>query len=440
MPDQMMKQQRIAIAGAGIGGLAAAALLACSGRRVTVYDQFDAPRPVGSGLVIQPVGQAVLAVAGADLLGLGAQITQMSGIEVDHGRTVLSVAYDRPGGPRFGLAIHRAALFQALYDAALAAGAEIQPQTRVTGSQLHGDVRMLLTRDGTELGPFDLVVDALGAGSPLSPLRARALPYGAIWGTVPWPIESGFPKTALQQRYRRTSHMAGVLPLGRIVTDGPEMAAVFWSLPASKLPDWPRQDLDTWKAEVTALWPDMTPFLQTLRSARDMTPARYGHGTLRRPYADRLIHIGDAAHRASPQLGQGANMALLDALALALAVEQEDPGAHYARARRWHVWLYQVMSAAFTPQYQSDSRWLPILRDRILMPVSRIAPVPRILTRLVAGDLILPLAGVDFPAQGFRYRQTSEITTDPSPTPEATRLTDPARTSPTAKMPGQDVA
>src|ERR1700722_18430703 len=36
--------------------------------------------------------------------------------------------------------------------------------------------------------------------------------------------------------------------------------------------------------------------------------------------------------------------------------------------------------------------------------------------------------------------QTLEITTDPSPTAEATRLTDPARTSPTAKIPGWDVA
>ena len=43
---------QISIAAAGIGGLAAAALLAQAGHGVTVYDQFDAPRPVGSGLVI----------------------------------------------------------------------------------------------------------------------------------------------------------------------------------------------------------------------------------------------------------------------------------------------------------------------------------------------------------------------------------------------------
>ena len=35
---------------------------------------------------------------------------------------------------------------------------------------------------------------------------------------------------------------------------------------------------------------------------------------------------------------------------------------------------------------------------------------------------------------------TREMTTDPSPTALATRLTDPARTSPTAKIPGCEVA
>ena len=397
LPDHKVTAQRIAIAGAGIGGLAAASLLGRAGHRVTVFDQFDAPRPVGSGLVIQPVGQTVLALTGAHLDGLGARITRMSGIEVDHGRTVLSVDYDRPGRPGFGLAIHRAALFQALYDAALNAGAAIHAGTSIAASHLQADARILMTLDGTERGPFDLVIDALGAGSPLSPLASRALPYGAVWGTVPWPEATALNPTALQQRYRRASHMAGVLPLGRMVPGGAPMAAVFWSLPAAALADWPACDLDAWKNAVTTLWPDMAPFLHVVRATRDMTPATYSHGTLARPYADRLIHIGDAAHRASPQLGQGANMALLDALAVVRAAGHDTPGPHYARMRRWHVRLYQAMSAAFTPQYQSDSRWLPVLRDRVLMPVSRVPPIPRILTRLVSGDLIPPLAGVGFP-------------------------------------------
>ncbi len=438
-----MKTLTIGIVGAGIGGLAAAALLAREGHRVTVFDRFEAPRPVGSGLVIQPVGQTVLALAGAQLDGLGAKITAMSGTEVEHGRTVLAVTYDRPGGARHGLAIHRAALFDALYEAALAAGARIVPNSQVTAIAPDRDQQILLTTTGP-IGRFDLVVDAGGAGSVLSPLKARPLPYGAIWGTVQWPEAAGFARDTLVQRYRRADRMAGVLPLGRRTAGGPELAAIFWSLPMAKLDRWPSRDLQSWKAEVTTLWPQMAPFLETLQTTADMTPARYSHGTLARPHGHRLVHIGDAAHRASPQLGQGANMALLDALALARAVATgEDPGPHYARMRRWHVRLYQTMSAAFTPQYQSDSRWLPVLRDRLLMPISQVWPVPRILTRLVTGDLIPPLAGQRFPDdadQGLRWRQTSEITTDPSPTPDATRLTDPDRTSPTAKMPGQDVA
>ncbi len=103
-----------------------------------------------------------------------------------------------------------------------------------------------------------------------------------------------------------------------------------------------------------------------------MTQARYAHGTLRRPLAPGLVHIGDAAHRASPQLGQGANMALLDALALGLALRGplEDAPADYAAMRRWHVLIYQGLSAAFTPMYQSGSRSLPWLRDRLLAPAS----------------------------------------------------------------------
>jgi 2-polyprenyl-6-methoxyphenol hydroxylase-like FAD-dependent oxidoreductase len=391
----MTSKLTIAIVGAGIGGLAAAALLARDGHAVQVFDQFAAPRPVGSGLVIQPVGQAALDLCGAGQAtrALGQPITEMTGIEVERGRTVLSVRYDRPGGPRHGLAIHRAALFSALHAAAIAAGATVNANTRVTAAPLTSN-RRWLTTDTSRLGPFDLVVDAAGAGSPLSPLRSRALPYGAVWATVPWPDGTGFRQDALQQRYHRASRMAGVLPLGRMTAEGPELAAVFWSLPTTALADWPQHDLTAWKAEVTVLWPDIAPFLTSLHSPADLTPARYSHGTHPRPYAERLVHIGDAAHRASPQLGQGANMALLDALALAEAVAtDDDPGPAYARKRRWHVRLYQGMSAAFTPQYQSNSRWLPVLRDRILMPVSRIPPVPAILTRLVAGDLIPPLAG-----------------------------------------------
>ena len=105
---------------------------------------------------------------------------------------------------------------------------------------------------------------------------------------------------------------------------------------------------------------------------------------MRMPAADRLAVIGDAAHSTSPQLGQGANMALLDVYGLATALEQRvDLQAaleSYARQRRFHVRLYQGMSRLFTPFYQSDSVLLPLLRDRLVAPISRVPVAARLLT------------------------------------------------------------
>lgn len=383
----------IAIAGAGIGGLAAAALLARAGRDVVVYDQFAAPAPVGSGLIIQPVGLAVLDRAGAGdaVRASGAAVRRMIGHEAASGRPVLDVRYDRRGDGGYGLAIHRAALFDALHAAAGAAGARIVAGHRVVAAQAGA----LSFADGSRAGPFALVVDATGAGSPLSPLRARTLPYGAIWGTVDWPDGCGLPDDQLVQRYRRADRMIGVLPIGTLPGSPTRKAAIFWSLPRQGHAGWLQRGLDDWRAETRALWPGFAPFAGQITRPEQMTMARYSHGTLWRPWGDRLAIIGDAAHRASPQLGQGANMALLDAVALAAALERQEgaPALRlYAAARRWHVRAYQAMSWAFTPQYQSDSRILPVLRDRVLYPLSRVPPIPAVLSRLVRGDLLPPLA------------------------------------------------
>lgn len=93
-------------------------------------------------------------------------------------------------------------------------------------------------------------------------------------------------------------------------------------------------------------------------------------------------------------------MALLDALALATALARplDEALPHYAAMRRWHVRLYQATSALFTPMYQSESRLLPLLRDLILAPAAHLPPVRRLLTRLVSGDMIPPLAGQAVPA------------------------------------------
>lgn len=382
---------KIGIAGAGIGGLAAAALLARDGHSVAVFDQFDAPQPVGSGLVIQPVGLSVLDRIGVGdkARRLGARISSMFGHEAENHRVVLSVSYGN-ASDRMGLGIHRATLFSLLLDAAQDAGARLVPSHRVLGREGQA------LRFGDRLSdPFDLIVDACGAGSHLSPLISRPLPYGAVWATVPWPEESPLPQDRLTQCYRRADRMFGVLPVGAMPDQpGQKLAAIFYSLPVSGFEDWSRTGFEHWRQQAIRLWPDFAPFLGWVAGHDAFTFASYTHGSLAKPYGEGIVHIGDAAHRASPQLGQGANMALLDALALqrALAMAEEEEALRlYAGARRWHVATYQALSASFTPQYQSDSRVLPVIRDRVLAPMSRIWPVPGILTRLVCGDLVPPM-------------------------------------------------
>ena len=387
----MGSRQHIAIAGAGIGGLTAAALLADQGHQVQVFDQFDAPKPVGSGLVIQPVGQAVLDRIGAGdaARAKGTKIQRMLGHEADPGRKVLNVWYDTNADGRHGLGIHRASLFDAIYQATVARDIILHASSEV----MSASNRIITLQDGSTHGPFDLIVDAAGAGSPLSPMKSRPLPYGAIWGTVDWP-DTDLPGNYLSQCYRRADRMIGALPIGTLPGDNTSKAAIFWSMPRDGFAKWQDLGLEAWKAEATTLWPAFAPFAAQVTDPGQMTMARYAHGTMRKPWSPGLVHIGDAAHRASPQLGQGANMALLDAMALAQALKTgdgDDALKRYARARRWHVMSYQLMSAAFTPQYQSDSKWQPVVRDRVLYPVSQFRPGPRVLSAIVCGTMLPPL-------------------------------------------------
>ena len=383
---------KIAVVGAGVGGLALACLAARQGHGVCLWERFEQPRPVGSGLVIQPVGLAVLDELGlgAAARALGAPIARMQG-HLGNGRAVLDVSYRRDAP---GLAMHRAALFGLLWQAAQRAGLAVRTGCEVRTAPLLASGRRRLCRaDGEPLDEVDLVVDASGAGSCLSPLKARPLAYGAIWGTVAWPDGTELPVNELRQRYHAASRMVGVLPVGRMHEGDVPRAAVFWSMPAAELGGWSGTPVADWHGQARRLWPEMAPFLAQITETAQMTPARYAHGTLRQPHAPGLAFIGDAAHRASPQLGQGANMALLDAWALASALRQHPLAQalpRYAAMRRWHVRLYQGMSALFTPMYQSGSRVLPVLRDHVLAPASQWPGMPRLLSALVSGDLLPP--------------------------------------------------
>lgn len=380
----------IAIAGCGPAGLAAALLLHRDGHRISMFERFAAPQPLGSGLMLQPTGLAVLRELGLDQIAIdrGARIDRLVGRAATSGRTVLDVRYSALRGAHFGIGIHRASLFALLHDAVTAAGIRIETCREITGSLVRHDKATLAFADASVSPPFDLIVDTLGTRTTLAPPTGRALAYGALWASLDWPGED-FDRHALAQRYRAASVMAGVLPIGTPPGASRPQAAFFWSLRADRLPAWRAAGLAAWKAEVAALWPATQPLLDQITTADQLTFARYAHRTLANPAEPAMIHLGDAWHSASPQLGQGANMALLDAYALrqGLRAHADVAGAiaHAVRLRQRHIKLYQMLTAAFTPVYQSDSRVLPFIRDRLVGPLSTLWPATKIQAALVAG-------------------------------------------------------
>lgn len=120
----------------------------------------------------------------------------------------------------------------------------------------------------------------------------------------------------------KADKMLGILPIGHLPNDETPKAALFWSLPTHGYDAWRAQELDAWKEEAIRYWPDFAPYVNQITHADTLVMARYTHVTLRSLLGDRLVHIGDAAHRTSPQLGQGANMALVNAHAPRVVLHQ----------------------------------------------------------------------------------------------------------------------
>jgi 2-polyprenyl-6-methoxyphenol hydroxylase-like FAD-dependent oxidoreductase len=318
-------------------------------------------------------------------------------------RIVLDVRYDALGPHTTALAVHRAALFGVLYREIEREQIPVKRNTKIARARTCADGVELFAMDHATLGTYDFIVDALGANSALAPPTKRTvLPFGALWVNVPWRSVSWMTPRALEQRYRGAHQMAGLLPLGRTSENDASVAAFFWSLRRDRLATWKSEGIDSWKRAVEQLWPQMGAVLDSAIERERIVFAQYDHFTHRVPYSERVVHIGDAAHATSPQLGQGANMALLDAFALSKALETSTSHQAafrlYARMRHWHVRLFQGASAMFTPFYQSDSRVLPVIRDWFAAPLSRLPVGRTVLARLVSGMTISPIRGHAFNA------------------------------------------
>jgi 2-polyprenyl-6-methoxyphenol hydroxylase-like FAD-dependent oxidoreductase len=320
----------------------------------------------------------------------GARIRRMHGRLSSNGRTVLDVGY-RPDA--YGVAIQRVALFDILLGAAIDAGVRFETSSRVVEIEA-GSAPRLIMDGGTPSPVAALVIDAMGANSPIGHRSTTELDYGALWATVPWPDGGVFLGDELEQRYRKASQMAGVLPVGTAREGAAPMATFFWSIRNRDIEAWRTAGRAAWIDEVRAFWPEAAG----LAEAAEPVHARYRHHTRRPAAGNNSIRIGDAWHATSPQLGQGANMALLDAASLcsALCGETTIAGAlsRHVGQRQMHVRFYQLLSRVLTPFYQSDSRILPFSRDILIGPATKMPLVRSLITTLVTGELLGPIGRI----------------------------------------------
>lgn len=379
----------VGIAGCGIAGQAAATFLADAGHRVTVFERFVEPGPSGAGLLLQPTGLSVLRRLdlGDRVERLGARIDGLLGL--NHRRhVVLDLAYAELHKAAYGLGIHRGALFGLLYERLKHSAAHLVTGTEIVDVEHDGRRATMVDKAGGRHGPFDLVVVADGVHSQLRErlmpqARAPLYPWGCIWATVPDMGKIVTAPAMLQQRFRGSKTMMGLLPVGQ------NMVTLFWSLPSAALDPGLAIDVEAWRTDALTLWPEMAGLIEHAAWTGNFARATYRQVTLPRWNDGPVLFIGDAAHGTSPQLGQGANLGLLDAQVLSAALAASDDLAAalalFARRRTSSVRFYRQASHLLTPFFQSDLPLLGLVRDAFLGPACLAPGLRTMMTTTLAG-------------------------------------------------------
>ncbi len=249
--------------------------------------------------------------------------------------------------------------------------------------------------DGDErTGAFDLIVVADGANARTicegwREEEPRAQRWGAWWMSLPDP-EKMFPET-LHQIYAGSSKLMGVLPTGISENGETPCVSIFWGIRMDRAEAWRAAGVEACRREMLAMEPRMAGMLGGLKDVNQMTLARYYDRLPRCWSRGRVVLIGDAAHAMSPHLGQGANLALLDAAALADALEGGgDLSASLSRYRAdrfGHVRMYSRFSRWMTPFFQSDLAAIATARDTVMPVACRLPWARERMLRVLRGNV-----------------------------------------------------
>jgi len=298
------------VAGGGIGGLSAALALHRAGVDVAVFERAAAFTEVGAGMSLWPNATRVLSSWGVleQVLSLGQLFTQFHLLKPDGGgiSIVPMTGFSTPA-----LCIHRADLHRALREA-LPDGSLVANETLQSFSQ---DSREVTARFASGLvAVADSLVGADGIHSVVrSQIHGREAPIYRgyrIWRGIA-PAIPGVDRGHISETWG-SGRRFGVLPLGQ--------GRICWYATHNGPPSEP-DDPETRKREVRDLFKDWHAPIPALieathprdilkTDASDREPLQpWGHG--------RVTLLGDAAHPITPNVGQGACMAVEDAACLA---------------------------------------------------------------------------------------------------------------------------
>ena len=338
--------EEIAIVGAGIGGLALALGLARAGKRLRVYEQAPELREIGAGISLSPN-----AVKGLRYLGVGGQLealadeppTQVTR-HYAHGKVLVNFrrhnTREQLGAPY--LQAHRADLHDLLRErlAALQPDALVLDRELTAVSKDSEGAYALGFADGSQANA-DLLIGADGLKSIVR-REVFSEPEPEFSGFVAW--RGLVTRDELGVEQSRPGSMVFVAP-GRMFVRYPVRRGRLQNFVAfSRIDDgWSAEgwsqtgDIDTVREVFYDFHDDARVVLRAFSGRRCHKWGLFSRRPLPRWVKGRAAVLGDAAHPMLPWLGQGAAMAIEDAVVLCRALiefeEAEEALRRYENAR-----------------------------------------------------------------------------------------------------------
>ena len=351
----------VVVCGGATGGSATALFLARTGAHVTLVERVAEPRAIGAGIAIAENGLAVLESLGlGDALAVARPVTEVRIVDA-RGRTLLAPR----GQPPRAVMLRRSTLQGLLLDA-VAGEPRIARRfgTEVVRATPQGAVT-IRDETGESTLQADLVIGADGVhsrvregGAFAAHVRATGIRYVRMLldGDVATGTEAWTP--------------AGLF--GAFAVDGGTYA--FASCGTSALgAALDARDLTAFRTAWLRAYPASGRILAGLRSFDELIQNEVIRVDCARWHDGRLVLVGDAAHAMAPNLGQGANSALVDAAVLLDELRRHDALeaglAAYQRRRRPAVKRVSDASSRLGALAEVTNPITRRLRDRMLLPV-----------------------------------------------------------------------